>query len=143
MDGPSQNVVSFLGTLQDAMGRLGNVWGHYLRRGARPARPFLTLSGSPFTIHEDGIIRQFAGCVVLGIPVTGSDSREYELTVEILWHDRCWTITTEAWVEADEGGQHLLRQLTERSATDLHTCSAHIIAAVDDLMSFEDLVPVK
>jgi hypothetical protein len=141
MDGASQDVAAFLGTLQDAMQRLGALWGHYLRRGTRPGRPILTLSGRPFTAHEAGNARQFAGCVTLALPVTGSDSKEYELTVDILWDERCWTISTEAWVEADDGGQRLLRQLTERSATDLGTCLVQVIAAIEDLVSFEDLVP--
>jgi hypothetical protein len=143
MDGPSQDVASFLGTLQDVMKRLGTIWGHYLRRGTHPSRPFLTLSGRPFTIHEAGAARRFLGCVAVGLSVTGADSKEYELTVSIQWNEERWTISTEAWVEGNDGGQHLSRQLTERSASDLGACLEQVMAAVEDLVSFEDLMPAQ
>jgi hypothetical protein len=143
MDGPGRDVAAFLETLQVAMDRLGTIRNLYSRRGTRPGRPSLTLSERPFSVHEAGSVRQFDGCVTVWLPITGSDAREYELGVNIRWDERCWTITTEAWVDAEEGGQHLLRELPERPAVDLATCLEQIGAAVEDLASFEDLVPGK
>jgi hypothetical protein len=143
MDAPSRSVAAFLESLQDAMKRLGDVWGHYLRHGTEPNRPFLVLSGSPFSIHEGDAVRQFRGCVALGLQVKGADGRKYELGIDVLWDAERWTVATEAWVEAGAGGQDLLRQLPERTAPDLDGCLAHLGAAVGHLVSFADLVPGK
>ncbi len=141
MDAPGQHVAAFLEALQDAMQRLGQVHGHYLRRGNAPARPFLNLSGRPFSIHAGESVRQFHGSIVLGLHIKGTDGRQYELAVDVLWDADRWTITTEAWVEADAGGQDVLRQLAERSAADLDGCVAQLATAVGDWVGFEDLVP--
>ena len=74
--------------------------------------------------------------------VKGSDGRDYDLSVEVLWNPERWTIKTEARVDV-ETGQGVLRQLPERTASDLSTCMEQIRAAVGDLASFEDLVPGK
>ena len=72
--------------------------------------------------------------------VKGSDGRDYDLSVEVLWNLERWTIKTEARVDV-ETGQDVLRQLPDRTASDLSTCMEQIRAAVGDLASFEDLVP--
>jgi hypothetical protein len=141
MDDPSRSVAIFLESLQDAMRQLGDVWGHYLRRGIQPNRPFLVLSGPPFRIHEGDAVRQFHGSIALGLQVKGADGREYELTVDVLWDAERWTITTEAWVEADPGGQDILRALPERTAANLDSCIDQLRAAVGDLSSFDNVVP--
>ncbi|MFL5541267.1 MAG: hypothetical protein ACJ8J0_19930 [Longimicrobiaceae bacterium] len=58
-----------------------------------------------------------------------------------VWDAERWTITTEAWVEAETGGQDLLRALPERAAVDLGTAIRQLEAAVGDLVAFEDLIP--
>jgi hypothetical protein len=141
MDMASQHVVTFLESLQDAMQRLGQIHTHYVRRGTAPARPFLVLSGRPFSIHEAAAVRGFRGDVALGLTVRGADGREYELAVDALWAADGWTITTEAWVEAGTGGQDLLRNLPERSAVDLSGCIRQLGEAIGDLLGFGDLVP--
>jgi hypothetical protein len=143
VDDPGRHAAALLEALQDAMQRLGQVHAHYVRLGTAPARPFLTLSGRPFSVHEDGSARRFHGSIALGLHVTGADGREYELAVDVLWDAERWTITTEAWVEADAGGQDLLRRLPERSATELRVCIEQLAAAVGDLEGFDDLVPRK
>src|SRR5438105_14619524 len=143
MDDSSRGVAVFLESLQNAMGRLGEVWGHYLRRGAQPYRPFVVLSGRPFAIQDGGSVRQFHGSIALGLQVKGTDGRQYELTVDVLWDTERWTIITLAWVETEAGGQDVLRQLPERTAVDLSSCMAELGAAVGDLVRFEDLVPGK
>jgi hypothetical protein len=143
MDDASRSVVVFLESLQDAMQRLRDVRGHYLQRGTQPSRPFLVLSGRPFRIHEGDAVQQFHGSVALGLPVKGSDGREYELTVDVLWDAERWTITTGAWVEAEAGGQDILRQLPERVLVNLSACTEQLGAAVGDLVRFEDLIPGK
>ena len=141
MDADSRAVFAFLESLQDAMYRLGEIQGHYALRGTRPERPFLVLSGRPFSIHEKESARQFHGSVALGILLRAADGREYQLGVDVLWDSERWTITTEAWVEADDGGQHLLRELPARSPADLNACRQQLKEAVEDLLRFEDLVP--
>ncbi len=141
MDEPSQSVVQFLGVLQGAMQQLAGIWGHYQRRGAEPGRPALELSGRPFTIEQGTSARSFHGCIALRLPIRGAGACDYELSVNILWDDAAWTITTEAWRDLASGEQDLLRELPERSAADLEACLEHVRLAVADLAGFEDLVP--
>ncbi len=141
MDNPSRSVAAFLESLQDAMQRLAQIHGHYVRRGTQPAKPFLVLSGRPFRVHEGAIVQRFHGSVALGLHVTGTDGREYELAVDILWDDERWTLQTEAWIDADAAGQEILRQLPQRTASDLDGCMRQLGEAVGDLLRFDDLVP--
>jgi hypothetical protein len=149
MDTPSHYVATFLETLQDAMQQLTQLQHHYFDRGTRPDRPFLFLSGRPFSVYEGESVQQVQGSLALGLHIRGGDGREYELAVDVLWDAECWTITTEAWVEADTssdtsaktGGQELLRQLPKRRAVDLEICTKQVRAAVEDLAEFDDLVP--
>ncbi len=143
MDAASRDAAALLRGLQEAREHLGAVWSHFTRRGARPGRPYLVLSGRPFTVHESGGARQFEGSVALGVLVRGADDREYQLGIDLLWDERGWAVTTEAWVEQPEGGQTRLRALPERTASTLHECLAHLEAAVEDLLRFEDLVPIR
>ena len=125
------------------MSELDGIWNHYQRRGTRPKRPFLVLSGRPFRIHEGESTREFHGSVGLGLLVEGADGREYQLSVDVLWNADCWALTTEAWVEVESGGQTMLRELPERTATNLSACLQLLAAAVKDLVAFEDLVPTN
>jgi hypothetical protein len=128
MDIAGQSVTAFLESLQDVMQQLGEIWSQYVRHGTQPGRPVLNLAGPG---HR---------ALVLALIVKGSDGRECDLGVEVLWNPERWTIKTEAWVEV-ESGQELLRELPERTTSDLDTCIEHIRAAVGDLASFKDLVP--
>src|SRR3954467_7703885 len=111
MDADSRTVTTFLESLQDAMKRMRDeVWAHYQRLGARPGRPFLVLSGRPFSIYEKVSVRKFRGCIALGLLARGADDKEYDIAVEVLWDQQRWTIVTEIWRESEEG-QDLLRAL--------------------------------
>lgn len=140
MDGPSQDVTRFLAALQTSMTQLGVLWNHYTKRGARPQRPYLSLSRSPFRVMDGESIRDFSGSLALGLLITGAEGLEYQFGVDLLWDSREWTLHTEAWVEAVEGGQTLLRSLPERKAPDLDSCLAQLHAALDSLTSFDDLL---
>jgi hypothetical protein len=140
LDSGSQSVARFLESLQDAMQILGEVRNHYRRRGAHPERPYLVLSRRPFRVHEGGSVREFNGSVALGLIVKGTDDKEYDLSVDVLWDADRWTIQTQAWVES-ETNQRILRELPVRNAVDLVTCTTEISGAVGDLTSFADLVP--
>src|SRR5882762_5955301 len=131
MDIPSQSVTAFLESLQDARRQLGGIWSKYVRRGTRPGAPVFHLHGSE---------RRSQGGFSFALIVKGSDGRDYDLSVEVLWNPERWTIKTEARVDV-ERGQDVLRQLPDRTACDLSTCMEQIRAAVGDLASFEDLVP--
>ena len=143
LDDASQSVTGFLESLQDAMRGLRDTWKHYRRHGAHPRRPFLALSARPFHIYGNESVQEFHGCVVMGLPVKGTDGRDYELSVDILWDAERWTIKTEACVDsdADTETQKMLRQPPARFAVDLITCTEEIRKAVADLIRFEDLVP--
>jgi len=133
VDIPSQSVTAFLESLQDARRQLGQIWSKYVRRGTRPGAPVFHLHGSE---------RRSQGGFSFALIVKGSDGRDYDLSVEVLWNPERWTIKTEARVDV-ETGQDVLRQLPDRTASDLSTCMEQIRAAVGDLASFEDLVPGK
>jgi hypothetical protein len=137
MDEAGRNTTAFLESLQDAMRQLGEVWNHYQRGGARPGRPFLVLSGRPFRVHEKATVREFNGSIAIGL----HDGKEYELGIDVAWDSECWTLITEAWVESDNGGQQLLRELPQRVASDMESCKRHLTEAVADLIQFQDLVP--
>ena len=141
MDHSSQRTTFFLESLQDAMADLRRTANHYVRRGGAAVPSFLVLSARPFTILEEAGRREFRGAVSLGLHVTGSDRREYELGVDVLWDDEGWTIQTEASVETDDGGQALLRALSEQHAATLEDCVSMMRTAVASLTGFEDLVP--
>jgi hypothetical protein len=133
MDAPSQSVAAFLETLQDAKQRLHEIRMQYHRRCGRSGPEIWSVGGRARDAH--------GGLLGVDLPVVGRDDRRYELAVEIAWNTERWTIRTEAWVDAEAGGQERLRALPERTASDIHTCMAQIRAAVDDLASFADLVP--
>jgi hypothetical protein len=141
MDEAGRHATAFLESLQDAMRQLGEVWNHYQRRGTRPGRPYLVLSGRPFCVHEESAVREFHGSVAIGLHVRGTDGRKYELGIDVLWDSKGWTLMTDAWVESDDGGQQLLRELPERVASDSESCKHHLTEAVSDLLQFQDLVP--
>ena len=140
MDSSSLCVAEFLGSLQDAMSSLSEVWSHFSKLRAQPTRPYLTLSSRPFRIHEASAIRQFDGCVALGLLVKGDNGARLELSVELLWDANEWTVLTEAARDTEAEGQVLLRQLPERSATCLDDCIAQLKAAISDLRSFDGLI---
>jgi hypothetical protein len=133
MDAPSQSVTDFLESLQDAMRQLREIRSQYIQRGTQPGPPVMHLHGRERRSH---------GGLHLALLVKGSDGRDYDLGVEVLWNSERWTIKTGAWVDAD-AGQDFLRELPERTASDLSTCMEQLQAAVRDLESFEDLVPGK
>jgi hypothetical protein len=140
MDEAGRSVAGFLESLQDAMRQMDAVREHYQRRGTRPGQPHLVLSGRPFRVHENSAVREFNGCVSLGLIVRGADDREFDLGVSVMWDSELWTLTTEAWVESDRN-QDLLRALPERTASDPDTCRGQLTAAITDLLHFVDLVP--
>jgi len=143
MDDSSRHTTAFLESLQHAVRQLGDVRNHYQRLATGPDRPYLVLSSYPFRVHEKSTVREFNGSVAIGLHVRGADSKEYELGIDILWDSERWTLITEAWVEADEGGQNLLRKLPERTASDSEGCRRELTSAVADLFKFDDLVPRK
>lgn len=144
MQPESANAAVLLEALQDAMREFAAMGEAYLGRGTRPGRPGLTLSARPFHVYNEAPTpRLFRGSVGLGVIVRGVDDKEYDLVVDVMWDDRRWTITTEAWVESHDGGQRLLRERPERTTERLDECARHLNEAVADLVNFADLVPGK
>ncbi len=142
MDTNAKNVVFFLSCLQQAQARLGDLWQELRVRGCHPQRPYLVLSTSPFRVSDLQTVREFEGCVSLGLGVRGTDNNQYDLGVSVLWDDVCWTVMTQVWVDDDDGGQTLLSALPERSSTSLTACLAQIQEAIADLFCLHiDLVP--
>jgi hypothetical protein len=129
MDTQSRNVIGFLEALGSEMGRFtGEVKSQYAdRQGGRMARmPVLGVT---------------SGSLTLALPVRGSDGVEYELGVDVTWDSERWTIASGLYRDSDKGGQETLRQLPERSASDLESCLEHVHAAVSDLARYDDLIP--
>jgi hypothetical protein len=139
MDDRSHTVAEFLTALQRGMERLEDVWSHYAKLGARPHKPYLTLSGHPYSVHAGGEARQFDGAVAMGLLVTTADDRVLELGVDLLWRDDGWTLLTEAW-EEDVKDQRLRRALPQRHAGTLRAALEHLADALADLERFDDLV---
>jgi hypothetical protein len=142
MDGPSLHIVEFLGALQEARMRLSPFWNQLMSRGVVPAEGSLFgLSASPYGVHDGASSRVFLGCIFVGLAVRGTNGQRYELVVELLWDAQGWTLTTEAWGEGDDGYNTLLRALPERTAGELPSCLEQLRSAVDDLATFNDLIP--
>ncbi|MDY7232651.1 hypothetical protein [Hyalangium rubrum] len=142
MDGPSQSVATFLTALQDARTQLTTHRNAFARHGLR-VETYFVLGGRPFTVLENETQRVFSGTISLGLLVTGANRREYQLGVDLMWDEQQWTLQTEAWVEAETEGMNFLRGLPERTADTLPQCLEHLRAAIEDLSTFADLVPVS
>lgn len=140
MDKSSADVAAFLTELQSAQERLGDVWQHFAKRGVTPSRPSLVISGKGFQVHKATSTQTYAGSIAIGLNVIGTDNREYDLGIDVMWDDYTWTIATEAWASTEQSGQVLLRELPPRLASDLEGCRAQMRAAINDLMSFDDIV---
>jgi hypothetical protein len=140
VDAAGRNVAAFLEVLQDAMKRLGVIWGLYQLRGSKPGRPFMRLSARPHTVHQAGASKEYSGGLVLGFPLEGADDAGYQLVVDLLWDDAGFTIMTEAWKVASDAPT-LLREYPPRVAADLQTCADELKRAVEDLKTFDDLIP--
>ena len=140
MDNESKSAVRLLETLQSAERILSRLANNFRLKGAN-ARSFLSLSGTPFTVHRDGLARVYRGSALLVISVDGPVVKGIELYVDILWDDSQWTIMTEAWMDDPvNDGQIFLRALPEIACDDLSTCLSTIPAACESLVGFEDLV---
>ena len=99
------------------------------------------MGGSPFRIHEAEDIRVFSGCIAMGIGVKGTDNKDYDLGIEILWDEANWTICTEVWVKNEEGGSTRLCELPERFAIELSDCLNQTQDAIEDLFGLQTFVP--
>ena len=141
MDEASRNAASFLEALHDFQRELWDVCLHYRRRGNQANRPFVVIGGRPFRILEPDRVREFRGCLALGVTVIGADKKEYELGLDIVWNDDGWTVDTDVGVEDEMGGTTFLRDTPERHARSLDECIEQVHLAIRDLPTFEDLVP--
>lgn len=141
MDTASANVVTFLTNYQDRMAQLGELSQVYMRAGAAKTKVATNLSGRPFTVHGGESATAYDGGIAFALYVWATEKApEYELLAMLCWRDDAWVIETEVWVEADNGGSTLLRELPPRTATDLTSCLAQLEAAIADFPSFKDCV---
>lgn len=141
MEESSRNVVDFLSALQQSQSQLGGLWNALSARGCHPQRPHVTLSGAPFRVHQGDTVRVFKGAIAMGIIVRGSDGKEYDLGIDVLWDVTGWTITTQVWVEGQDGGQTLVSELPERTSAELSECVTQVREAVADLFRLQIAVP--
>ena len=141
MDEASRNASVLLEALHDFQCELWDVCGHYRRRGNEALRPYVVIGGRPFRIHEPDRVREFRGCLALGLRVIGADGKQYELGLDVLWDDDGWTVVTDVGVEAETGGTTFLREIPERHARRLDECIEQVHLAIRELPTFEDLVP--
>ena len=82
----------------------------------------------------------FNGSFTLSLFVEGTDGREYDIYVHVLWDSKRWLVDTEVGVANDAGGQDMLRALPVRSATVLSSCLEEIKAAVVDFAALQEVV---
>jgi hypothetical protein len=137
MDERNEVVFNFLHALQDAMTQLGDVWNFYKEKGAHPKKPFFTLSGRPFKIHNNDQV--YHGAIAFGLIVHSPEGKEYDIGIDVLWNDTGWVIETEAWVES-ENNLDLIRALPSFQCSDLNNAINHIPEAIRSLYGFEDLI---
>jgi hypothetical protein len=132
MDVSSQNTVAFLTALQDAMRQLRTIRAPSVRHGI-VGGPFFNLHGREPSSSTGGLS--------LGLGIKGGDGRTYDLEVELLWNAERWTINSGIYVDADAGGQNTVRELPQRTTSDLNGCIEHLRGAIDDLIGLQDLAP--
>lgn len=140
MDDASQSAMQLLETLQTANEQIKKQKYKYTLLGYRTSQAGFILSGSPFTVHENGEKTKYHGCLVLGFVVQGKDQKEYDLGLTIFWDATQWVITTELSEINDEQGQVIIRELPERKCDKLSDCLREILEAVSDLGQFEEIV---
>ncbi len=143
MDASSRDVTSFLAVLQDGMERLRSISVHYMRKGATTEPQFFRLSFRPFGpfVYEEGETpRRYDGLISMGLPIAGPAGAKFKIHIDIGWDDRRWTVVTEGWREVEGGDEDLVSRLPERVSEDLATCLDHVRAAIEDLLSFEDVL---
>ncbi|WP_417397329.1 hypothetical protein [Gimesia chilikensis] len=129
-----------LETLQSANEQIKKQKYKYTLLGYRTSQAGFILSGSPFTVHENGEKTEYHGCLVLGFVVQGKGQKEYDLGLTIFWDATQWVITTELSEINDEQGQVIIRELPERKCDKLSDCLREILEAVSDLGQFEEIV---
>ncbi|HLM60915.1 MAG TPA: hypothetical protein VK308_08935 [Pyrinomonadaceae bacterium] len=140
MDTESKNVTRFLEAWQTSRERLGTVLRNELiLKGAASATPFLVLSGRPFRIHDADSVREFSGSVALGVQAKPQTGEPVEFGIDILWDKTGWSITTEIYVECEEG-QKLLRSFPEKHTTNLDDCLVFLEAAISELLTCVNLI---
>lgn len=140
MDDASQSAMQLLETLQSANEQIKKLKYKYTLLGYRTSQAGFILSGSPFTVHENGEKTEYHGCVCLGFVVQGKDQKEYDLGLTIFWDATQWLITTELSEINEEQGQVILKELPERKCEKLADCLRQILEAVNDLTQFEEIV---
>lgn len=139
MDDASQSAMQLLETLQSANEQIKKQKYKYTLLGYRTGQAGFILSGSPFTVHENGEKTEYHGCLVLGFVVQGKDQKEYDLGLTIFWDATQWVITTELSEINDEQGQVIIKELPERKCAKLSDCLREILEAVSDLGSLKRL----
>ena len=134
MDEASRNVVAFLEGVQSVREELHAVWNHYTRRG-------LSISNYPGC----GPTWALAEYLDLGIMVTGTDGRNYDLSARLRWSIGEWVVQADISLEQEsqrcDCTYPVLRELPEQRTSDWKVALDHWRAAIAGLMSFDDLIP--
>lgn len=140
MDTESKNVARFLEALQTSRERLGTILcKELILKGAVSATPFLVLSGRPFKVHDADSVREFSGSIALGVQAKPKTGEPVEFGIDVLWDKTTWLITTEIYVECDEG-QKLLRSFPEKYTANLDDCLVFLEAAIFELLTCVNLI---
>ena len=113
MDDASQSAMQLLETLQSANEQIKKQKYKYTLLGYRTSQAGFILSGSPFTVHENGEKTEYHTCLVLGFVVQGKDQKQYDLGLTIFLDATQWVITTEPSEINDEQGQVIIKELPE------------------------------
>ena len=135
MEETGRDIVRFLQAVQAARHNMHAVRNHYVRR--------------ELTVHwgQNAFGPTWTdGTLELGLGVTGADGRNYELDVRLRLPGVAWIVEGEISVEqeTDQGWAYpTLRELPTRRSDGWENAVADLAAAVLDLTTFADLIPVR
>jgi hypothetical protein len=142
MDSGAQSVARFLEKLQHLRGTLYHeLRNHFVRQGARGARYYFVLSGSPFSILTPGKTRQYTGSLSTGMQVSPKAKDKFWLGITLMWDEEKWWIENEIEIETEPDGQvELFHAFPLREALTLEECFQEIDAAADDLRGYVEVI---
>lgn len=147
MDNESQTVIGFLSEIYKQQSIVQALYMPLVQRGCQLNYSFVTVSEYPLTINGIAWNPKQKGDITLGMPVTGTDGRAYELSVTAFWNETQWVIRTQLSVEDEEAednsGSTEVSVLPKRVAFSLSECLEAIRLAVADLAPLSDRIPGK
>ncbi len=139
MDKVSDQILHFLKAIEVRREKLLTLTNELMIAGAYYAFLSQTVGCSPYTIIGAENIREFLGIIFWNITITPKAGKPYNLYLDVLLDKDGWLITTEVWADSDNGGQDLIKEFSERRATNLEECWTQIDEAIEDLNTYKNM----